>query len=397
MIPFAIAAEPPPKLQPPALVVPGPRQVSFGRVAGTVGAATARIVVFVDGNERAALRPRRGRFSVRVTLPRRDVTVRVVAFDPRGKAAATSVRRVFGLPRAASPAPSLGYEDPVLARRLRALVRAFGGTGAAYVQDLRTGAGAAWNARARFPGASTLKLAIAIELLRVLRGTPTPGSSLDRALWNMLVHSDNDAANALLTRLGGSISGGAGEVNETMRDLGISDSHMYGGYETTPVALRRPIPIRVESQPSFGLGKYTTAWDLARLARYLHLAAGGRGALVRLDGAFTVADARFLLWTLAHSADRGKLDRFVASPAVSVPHKAGWIEHSRHDAGLVYSPNGVFVVSVMTWSSAGVGESADVLAGRVAKVALERFRALSRARAGASKGPTIPSSYSFAL
>ena len=66
-----------------------------------------------------------------------------------------------------------------------------------YVEDLVTGRGAAWNARARFPAASTLKVAIAVEALRAHAGKPEPGSYLDSLLRAMLVESDNDAANAL--------------------------------------------------------------------------------------------------------------------------------------------------------------------------------------------------------
>ena len=59
---------------------------------------------------------------------------------------------------------------------------------------------------------------------------------------------------------------------------------MYGGYETSrrPAAATAAIPIRVESQPAFGVGKYTTAADLSRLARAVYLAAAGKGPLLRL-------------------------------------------------------------------------------------------------------------------
>jgi beta-lactamase class A len=267
---------------------------------------------------------------------------------------------------------------------VRGLARGFPGTTAVFVQDLRTGAGASWNALARFPGASTLKLPIAVEVLRALDNRPAKGSRVDRLLRDMLVHSDNDAANALETWLGGSVTGGAAKVNKTLEALGLKRSHLYGGF--VAVARRRAIPLRVESQPQFGIEKYTTAWDLARLHRFLHLAAGGRGPLVNeLPGAFTPADARFLLFVLAHSADHGKIDRFLRRRGVAVAHKAGWIEHARHDSGLVYWPGGGFVVVVMTWSGSGVGASADLLAGRVARAALERFRAGRRsASAGAA-------------
>jgi hypothetical protein len=50
------------------------------------------------------------------------------------------------------------------------------------------------------------------------------------------------------------------------------------------------------------------------------------------------------------------------------------VNDARHDSGLVFWKGGVFVASVMTWSSRGVGASADALAGCVARASLERFR-----------------------
>ena len=94
---------------------------------------------------------------------------------------------------------------------------------------------------------------------------------------------------------------------------------------------------------------------------------------------FTPSDARYLLYLLAHSADHGKLDRFVAGHGAWVLHKAGWITAARHDAGLVYWHGGVFAVSVMTYGS-GVGVASDVLAGRVANRMLERLEAATRPR-----------------
>lgn len=385
MIPIAIHAEPPPdavaaaaRLRPPALVAPDPREASFGFVTGRTFGGTTTVRVVVDGVPLAS-RPVAGpgRFSFTVDLPPRDVRVRVVAEDAEGNQASASVAPVYGLPRAGRPGGRIpSIQDGTLTRRLRSLARAFPGTAAVYVQNLRTGRGAAWNAAARFPAASTLKVAIALEVLRRERGRPAPGSSLDGLLRSMLVHSDNGAANALLVRLGGSTSGGASHVNALLRALGARNSLMYGGYEVLTAAAR-PIPVRVNEQPAIGIGKYTTAYDLARLHRALHLAARGRGPLARIGGSFTRHDARYLLWVLARVADHGKLDRFLPG-SVSVLHKAGWIRQARHDAGLVYWRGGVFVVAVMTWNARGVGRGSDVLAGKTAAAALERFRALGR-------------------
>jgi beta-lactamase class A len=305
------------------------------------------------------------------------VTLRVTAVDARGRRSSTLVGPVFGLPRETAPyagaIPSLrGFEDAALARPLRSLARDFAGLCGVFVQDLRTGAGAAWNARARFPGASTLKLAIAIELMRELRGVPAPGSRLHALLWKMLVYSDDRSANELLEQIGGSISGGSARVNAMMRALRLADSEMYGGYIVEESLSRRPIPLEILGRPTF-VGKYTTAWDLARLERALHLAAGARGALIwRFRGALTPSDARFLLYLLAHARTRGGLNG-VRSGDVTVLHKAGWTTKVRHDSGIVYTRRGAFVIVVLTWNGSGVGSASDALATRVARAMLDRL------------------------
>ena len=226
-----------------------------------------------------------------------------------------------------------------------------------------------------------MKVGIAVEVLRVLAERPPPGSALDSLLTAMLVDSDNAATNELLRWIGGSESGGATEVNETMAAIGLADSELYGAFLNAGAGA--PIPLTAEESPPV-LGKHTTAWDLSRLFHAIHSAAAlGKGPLLELEGSFTAADARMLLWTLGHSADHGKLDRFVRASAI-VPHKGGWIDDARHDAGLVYTAAGVLVVAVMTWTEGLAGESSDVLAGRVAQAGVRALESGSL-RAGAAE------------
>lgn len=356
-----------PPLPPPAIVQPAAREVSFGAVTGWAPAGTTRIVVRVDGSK-AVDRKLVGRhFSLQVTLPARDASVSVTALGTGGHRSSATVAEVYGLPAAARPTGAAAHEDAALARTVRRLAAGFHGTAGIYVEDLRTGSGAAWNARARFPAASTLKLAIAVTVLSRLEGKPAPDSRVEGLMSSMLTISDNEAANALETWLAGSTSAGSAVVNETMAALGLHESLMYGGYERELAAARRPIPLRVESAPAFGFGKYSTAADLSRLARAVYLRAAGRGS--RLAG-FTASDARHLLWRLAHVRDHGKLDRLVGG---TVLHKAGWVATARHDNGIVVWGGGAFVATVMTWNRGGVGSASDVLAGRVAKAARRRF------------------------
>jgi beta-lactamase class A len=366
---------PPPDAEPPrpAIVSPRPREVSYGRIVGRVGAGTTRLVIKVGDRTAADLDVQPGTFRTRIALPLRGVRITAIAFDVDGDASEPRrVAPVFGLPARARSSTIRSALDARLQRRVRELARGFPGTAAVYVQHLRTGRGAAWNARARFPAASTLKIAIAVETLRSLRRVPAPGTWLAARLRRMLVVSDNEAANDLLVWLGGSTTGGAARVNATLRAVGLVDSYMYGGY-VIGTAATQPIPLTVVSQPAFGIGKYTTAWDMARLHRYVHLGTAGRGALVRRLAGFSRADARFLLFTLAHVRDPGKLDRYLP-PGVALEHKAGWIRYARHDSGIVFYEGGAYVAVVMTWRSSGAGTSSDILAGRVAQAALRRFR-----------------------
>ena len=169
-------------------------------------------------------------------------------------------------------------------------------------------------------------------------------------------------------------------MNSVLRSIGLVDTEMYGGYSLDsvgdpPRALAGPIPLRVDSQPTWGYGKKTSAHDLAALLRAVWLAGGGTGPLRAAQPGFSATDARYLLYLLAHVRDPGKLDREVGRiPGVRVLHKAGWINDARHDNGIVLWRGGAFVVTVMTYRSAGVGVSSDALAGRVASAALRRFR-----------------------
>lgn len=348
-------------------------------VSGTAAAGTTRVIVRV-GRRNLADRPLRHRhFQFQVVLPPGETTVEVTTVSRTGRRSSGTVQHVLAA-SAPRPQPHTSRSDPLLTREIRKLAQSFGSTCAIYVENLATGDGAAWNARATFPAASTLKLAIAVTALARTEGTPPAGSTLDRLLRQMLTYSDNTAANATERYFGGSTTRGSALVNSMMRSIGLVDTEMYGGYslnsfDDPPRTLAGPIPLRVDSQPSWGYGKKTSAYDLAALLRAVWLAGDGKGPLRTAQPGFSPADARYLLYLLAHVRDPGKLDREVGRlPGVRVLHKAGWINDTRHDNGIVLWRGGSVVVTVMTYRAAGVGVSSDVLAGRVAAVALQRFR-----------------------
>ncbi len=365
---------------PPVIERPAAHEVSYGVVEGRAAPGARRVIVRIDGKVARELRLAQRTFRLEVDLPPREVRVRVETVDARGRRAGRTVSNVFGLPRAARPRVRLSQFDPGLEVGIRKLATRFRGAAGVYVQNLATGAAAAWNARATFPAASTLKLAVAVTALSRVDGPPRPGSWLDLVLRRMLDDSDNESANQLLVSLGGSTSGGGHVVDSVMRSIGLERTVMYGGYvlgtslEPSREIASRGVPLDVVDQPAWGVGKATTALDLARLHRAVWLASGGLGPLGQGGSGVSPAEARYLLYMLAHVGDRGKLDRFVAKrPGIVVLHKAGWIDAARHDVGLVVWHGGVFVAAVMTYDSGGVGPRSDVLAGQVAQAALRRF------------------------
>lgn len=366
-----------PPLPPPTIEQPAPRQVSYGLVTGRAARGTRTVIVAANDRILTTRRIRGRRYWLRVSLPTGDVRLRVTTVGSGGRRSSRIVRNVYGLPATARPRFVRPQNDAHLAHELRQLAFRYRGTAGLYVQSLTSGVGAAWNAKARFPAASTLKLGIAAAVLAEHPGIPPPGSRLDGLLRTMIIPSDDEAANELLVWLAGSTSAGGQRVNALMRSIGLVDTIMYGGYLVRSLSSR--IPVHVERQPAFGVGKYTTAHDMTALWRALWLATENRGPLRRAQPGLTRADARYLLWLTAHVRDVPKLDRRVAhSRDVAVLHKAGWISTARHDTGLVFWRGGVFVAGVMTWNGNGVGRSSDVLAGRVAELALARFRALAR-------------------
>ncbi len=190
-----------------------------------------------------------------------------------------------------------------------------------------TGAGAAWNARAEFPAASTLKLAIAVETLRSLHGKPAPGSYADSLLHRALIYSDNGAANDLEVLYAGSTHGGSAGVNALMRQ---PRPPRHGDVRRLRARARRQRSHeRVDEQPYYGIGKHTSAYDLAQLFGFVHLATAGKGPLAKRYGsAFTPSDARYLLY-LARPLGRPRQARPLRRRSRRLGPAQGRLDHER--------------------------------------------------------------------
>jgi beta-lactamase class A len=355
---IAHAAPPPP----PVLLAP---PIAFGRASVRIGPRTTRIWTVVDGRAGRARPVRKGPRRVSVALPRGTHAIRIVAFGPGGVRSSRS-RRVVVLPargRRAGRVP--GFLDGVLQSRMTRLAGGLPAVGGIYVQHLVTGCGAAVNADAQFPAASTLKAATLIEAVRQGRARQL-GGLLDQ----MIIPSDDRAANAVLARVGGgSEEVGGARVTETLHRLGLRRSLVRRGYI---LDARRPIPVTATSSPALFTNVVSTPYELARLMVAVHRGMIGRGGVGRL-GIGEAAARRELGTRLISVSDRTKLAAGLPADVVLM-HKTGFTTEVKHDAGIVYAPSGPIVVAVMTWNAGGVSDATgDPFIAAVARTAYARL------------------------
>ncbi len=209
--------------------------------------------------------------------------------------------------------------DAALASRLAAIGAGYRAWSAFWVHDLSTGAWAGWNSDARFPAASTVKLAVLAEALRRGHG---PRSPLWYDLRQLTGWSSNLAANRVTRRVGGEAA-----VQASLRRLGARSSTYPGPYRAgTSVAADAPKP------PPHGHVRVTTAHDLGRILYALHAAAAGNRHVQRRTGLMR-GRAQQAVALLVHSVRGGSIQPYAGAPTA---HKEGWISDTRASAAIVY-------------------------------------------------------------
>jgi beta-lactamase class A len=294
-----------------------------------------------------------------VPLPVGDHELRIRARGPGGATWGAPVR-LWAVPASARSARGIGGRlDRRLQADLNGLTRQLPATSGVYVQHLVSGCGAAVNARAQFPAASTLKTAILLDAERRSSGRPSP--AVNGLLDRMIIDSDDAAANQLLSIRGdGDGTVGAARVTETMRAMGLRDSLIRRPYiiEEEPTvrgAARVPIPLDRTRQPPLFTNFISTPYDLARIMVATHRGMRGLGPLPRI-GVSSRTIRTQVMPRLFAVRDRSKLVAGVPS-GVPVAHKTGYTENVKHDMGIVYLRSGPVVVVALSWDGRAVSDS----------------------------------------
>ncbi|MEZ4592956.1 MAG: serine hydrolase [Chloroflexota bacterium] len=218
-----------------------------------------------------------------------------------------------------------------------------------FIMDLETGEELAINATNAISGLSILKIAIFMETYRKLDGPPN--EYVQGLLFDTAVQSSNFGANLLLHEIAGEPNTyeGAQLLTESLHRLGLVNTFMAIPYDATAVATR-PSTYTTPANTTADLvfepdtARQTTAEDIGTLLSMIYHCANGGGALLAVyPGEITPQECQAII-DLMILNDEGNLIRFGVPETVHVSHKHGWDEVTHGDAGIVFSPNGDYVL-----------------------------------------------------
>lgn len=229
-------------------------------------------------------------------------------------------------------------------------VKSFRGEVGLVVKDLRTGLSCEINPNSLFPSASMVKVPIMAACLKAVeegrlslddrmqlkrsdkaRGSGTlrrsrTGSvfSVDDLILAMITHSDNTATNMLIDRLGFEY------LNSVFREIGLEKTNLS----------RKMMDFQSRNK---GVENYTTAREMAEVLELIY----------RRDCICTDVSEKCLDVLKAQRVN-DRIPRYLPRAAV-VAHKTGLERQVCHDAGIVFTENGDFLISVFTktWYKAG--------------------------------------------
>ena len=257
----------------------------------------------------------------------------------------------FRRPPAAAIAPAVNHTEPQLQARLEATASSLGhGQMAVAAIDLQSGASASLDAARTFPAASLFKLPILLEVL-----SQEDGGGLDPSRQLEIRQEDwTDGSGVLQARVGDSLS--VRDLTQLM--IQQSDNiaalvllDVVGVGPTNALAAQLGLPAtHVVDHRAGEPGDHTTsAADMAHLLQEL---ATGQAVNQR------VSEQALQLLELKQSVS------WLADDLpfwVKVAHKWGDLPDARHDAGIVFTPRGSYVIAVLTQDSLP-DESANAIA-----------------------------------
>jgi hypothetical protein len=361
-----------PVSSPPELLAPRSNEIFLGEVTGRAPAGTTGAVLIANGRVVSESRAKRGSFTTSLDAAPGRYSLKI-RFLANGRELGTAVSRdVWLLPPSAVARGTKSTRDRQQASKLASVANRFSGQSGIWLQKLGTGAYAGWNEDARFPAASTVKLAVLIAALD--RFGPRPERSrVAYDLRTLAAWSSNLAANRLVDELGGSEVAGSRIAQAVLRRLGANSSTYTGDYRVG-TSLGAGPTANAPDPPPLVSQRVTTARDLGRILEQLHGAAFGDRAARKSTGLSRHEAQVGLTLLLASQPTRDNLGLFrpTLGRAFPMAQKNGWLRDARHTAAVLYATDGPRIAVVLTYRSGLARADAEKLGGLVAQAALGR-------------------------
>ncbi len=253
-------------------------------------------------------------------------------------------------------------------------------------RNLKTGETLSYRPESKVQTASVIKVPILVELLYQARehrltlqdvvaftdSNKVEGSGILQSLGTglhltlrdvatlMIIVSDNSATNILIDRLG------VAAVNNRMRAIGLRETTLF---KKVFKPATEPLP---EEQKKWGLGVTTPAEMMALLEK-----------IYRKEIA-DVASCDEIIGIMKQQRDRDQIPRYLLGKPwekVEVANKTGALDRVRNDVGIVFTPEGDFVLSLFAQESEDQKWTADneasLALARLSLALLTHFRHLA--------------------
>lgn len=204
-----------------------------------------------------------------------------------------------------------------------------------------------------FTAASTIKIPIMVSVFhRVAEPTPQGAANLIEL---MIEQSENDPADRLMQiYLDPNI--GPNFVTGDLRDIGLDDTFLAGHfYLGAPLLQRYRTPANLRSDYTTDPDPYnqTTTIDMSMLLDDIYQCAqvGGGTLMAVFEGEVSQTECQLMVTYLTRNKIAVLLEAGLPD-GTKIAHKHGWITeldglmHAIFDAGIVYSPDGNYIVSI---------------------------------------------------
>lgn len=259
---------------------------------------------------------------------------------------------------------------------------AFPGISSVFAKDLQTGAEININSGVAYAGMSIIKIGIMVEAYRYL--DQPPNVEVTKNLTETMTVSGNFSANLLLRLIGqGDTYRGAEIFTASMHRLGLINTFMATPYdeEVTPPVIVTEANSRTDLNTQPDPYMQTTPADMGLLLEMIYQCSHDGGGLLTYiyPGDLTVDECQAMIdHMLANQlSGEGEVPVLIAAGlpnGTPIAHKHGWVDDTRGNAALVFTPGGDYVLVIYLYRPGWVEwDQTNLFMSRISKLVYAFF------------------------